>query len=55
MENDMSKSGFWRYYLGTIAHPGRTFCELKDDAKAIKYGLLGMLIPGIGYTAKLCQ
>jgi hypothetical protein len=45
-----SQRNFWSYYLGVFLHPSRTFRDLLNDERRLKFGLFAFLIPATGYT-----
>jgi hypothetical protein len=46
----MEKKGFLSYYLRMFIAPRRTFADLLNDEKRLRYGFFAALIPAIGYT-----
>lgn len=46
----MEKKNFLFYYGNTFIKPGKTFELLLQNQNALKYGILSILIPAIGYT-----
>lgn len=41
---------FFGYYFGIITKPNSTFAELFEDTRKLKYSLLALLIPAVGYA-----
>lgn len=46
----MIRSGFARYYLGTLLRPSRTFADLMSDPRRLRFGSLALLSNAILYT-----
>lgn len=46
----MIRSGFARYYLGTLIRPSRTFDTLMADPRRLRYGALALLSNAVLYT-----
>jgi hypothetical protein len=47
---DMEKESFLFYYGNAFRKPGKTFEMLAHNQNALKYGILSILIPALGYT-----
>lgn len=46
----MIEKGFLFYYLNTFRRPGNTFSQLVTDENRLKFGIISVLIPALGYT-----
>lgn len=50
MQSTPGNRSFWSYYKGLILKPSKTFPEILQDHRRVRFGFFAVLIPALGYT-----